>query len=62
MTVSGDSSNLSGSPATLAERWDLAPLWVAVCVIALTYVVGVLGTSEPLHFLLDVRIVLRDWW
>jgi signal transduction histidine kinase len=35
--------------ATPAERRDLAPLWVAVCVIALAYLVGAFGSPEPLH-------------
>lgn len=48
MTVTGDSSDLPGSPVMPAERRDLAPLW-RQCVITLTYVVGVFGTPEPLH-------------
>jgi signal transduction histidine kinase len=34
---------------TPAERRDLAPLWVAICVIALTYLLGAFGSSDPLH-------------
>jgi signal transduction histidine kinase len=35
--------------ATPAERRDLAPLWVAICVIALTYLLGAFGSPDPLH-------------
>ena len=31
--------------ATRAERRDLAPLWLAVCVIALTYLLGAFGLA-----------------
>jgi signal transduction histidine kinase len=34
--------------ATPAERRDLAPLWVAVCVIALSYLVGAFASPSPL--------------
>ena len=35
--------------ATPAERRHLAPLWVAVCVIALTYLLGVFASPDALH-------------
>ena len=34
--------------ATPAERRDLAPLWVAVCVIALIYLMGAFSSPSPL--------------
>jgi signal transduction histidine kinase len=34
--------------ATPAERRDLTPLWVAVCVIALSYLVGAFASPSPL--------------
>jgi signal transduction histidine kinase len=34
--------------ATAAERRDLAPLWLAICVIALMYLVGAFASPSPL--------------